>query len=97
MQEAHFLNACNQNSNIYIASVAKTEEGVKEGMIHYQNMVEKHQKTVIMVNAIGKADDFVNAGQSTVFKNGKQIKKLNKTEEKLLTFDTEVNITKVIA
>lgn len=91
MQEAHFLNACNSSTDIYIASVAKTEEGVKKGIIHYQQMSEKHQKTLLMVNAIGKSDNFINAGQTFAFYNGKQIEQLNKIKEGLLIFNTQLN------
>ena len=91
MQEEHFINACNRNTSIYIASVAKTEEGIQKGMIHYKSLSEKHQKDVLMVNGIGKSDGFINAEQSVVFKNGKQIAKLEKAKEGLLIFDTNSN------
>ncbi len=86
MFDSHFLNACTNNSDVYIASVAKSEEGVKNGIIHYQQMSEKHQKTILMVNAIGKSDDFISAGQSAAFKNGKLIQQLNTLEEEILFY-----------
>lgn len=94
MIEAHFINACNNKTDIYIASVSKTDKGVQDGITHYQSISEKHQKTILMVNAVGKADNFINAGQSAVFKNGKQIQVLNKKEQGVLVFDIHTNTSK---
>lgn len=94
MKETHFINVCNNKTDIYIASVAKTDKGLQDGMIHYQSISEKYQKTVLMVNAIGRADNFINAGQSVVFKNGKQIQALNNKEQGILVFDTNTNTSK---
>lgn len=94
MQSTHFLHAYNTNITMYVASVAKTDEGVQKGDTHYQNITAKYPTTIVMANAIGTCDNFVSAGQSAVFKNGKQIAQLNKTQEGFLLFDTELTIAK---
>lgn len=91
MIEAHFLNTFKNNSSIYITSVAKNEEGVVKGYSHYKYLSATYKTTIIMVNAIGKADTFINAGQSCVFKNGQEILQLSKTQEEILLFDTAFN------
>lgn len=47
-----------------------------------------------MVNAIGNADNLINAGQSVIFKNGKKLCQLNQTDGGILLFNTELNIAK---
>ena len=94
MQTTHFLHAYNTNIAMYVASVAKTDEGVQKGNAHYKNITATYPATIVMANAIGPCDDFASAGQSAVFKNGKQIAQLNKTQEGFLLFDTELSTAK---
>lgn len=93
MQIAHFLNTYKNNIDIYITSVAKTEKGVQKGNTHYRNISSKYRTTVIMANTIGIANGVLNTGQSTIFKNGKQLAQLNKMQEGLLIYDTVLNTT----
>lgn len=96
LQLSHSEMACAQGATIYVASVAKTQNGVNKGMIHYPEVAQKFSIPVLMSNCIGVCDDFVGAGQSAVWsKSGQLAAQMDDKVEGLLIFDTETEEGKI--
>lgn len=90
--EEHEETAIKKGAEIYLASVAKTAEGVKAAHARLATIAKGHKIPVLMVNSIGPNDDFISAGQSAVWNTeGELISALNINEEALLIFDTITN------
>lgn len=88
----HSENAFRSEAEIYIASVAKTSEGIKTGNKTLSGIAEKYKMPVLMVNSIGPSDNFVGAGQSAVWNSkGELIEKMDNIHEGIVIFDTETN------
>lgn len=98
LQLSHSEMACAQGATIYVASVAKTQNGVNKGMIHYPEVAQNFSIPVLMSNCIGVCDDFVGAGQSAVWsKSGQLAAQMDDKVEGLLIFDTETEEGKIYA
>lgn len=90
LQPAHANMAFQRCSDIYLASVAKSQSGVKKGISHYSKIANEYNMQVLMVNCVGNCDNFTGAGQSAVWtKKGICAGNLNENEEGILMFDTE--------
>ncbi|MEI7182297.1 carbon-nitrogen hydrolase family protein [Pectobacterium carotovorum] len=90
LQPTHALEAAKLGADLYAASVAKSANGVVRAHAHYPVIARKHGMFVLMANAVGKADDFICAGQSAVWdREGKCLIQANATQEALLILDTE--------
>ncbi|GKV83429.1 carbon-nitrogen hydrolase family protein [Pectobacterium versatile] len=90
LQPAHALEAEKLGADLYAASVAKSANGVVQAYAHYPVIARKHGMFVLMANAVGKADNFICAGQSAVWdREGKLLIQANATQEALLILDTE--------
>jgi len=90
MQFDHAEHTSKLGADIYLASVAKTQEGVDNAESHYPLIATKFGMPVLMSNFVGFCDNFENAGQSAVWsKNGNLIEKLDDKQEGILIFDTE--------
>ncbi|MCO4311912.1 carbon-nitrogen hydrolase family protein [Pectobacterium versatile] len=90
LQPAHALEAAKLGADLYAASVAKSANGVVQAYAHYPVIARKHGMFVLMANAVGKADNFICAGQSAVWdREGKLLIQANATQEALLILDTE--------
>lgn len=90
LQPAHALEAAKLGVDLYTASVAKSANGVVQAYAHYPVIARKHGMFVLMANAVGKADNFICAGQSAVWdREGKCLIQANATQEALLILDTE--------
>ena len=98
LQPDHAAKAKNLGAEIYLASVAKSQNGIDKAMLHYPKMALKHSMPVLMSNCIGSCDDFVAAGQSAVWsKQGKLLEQLDKDNEGILIFNTETEeVTKYV-
>lgn len=89
--EEHAENAKKLGAEIYLASVAKSENGIQKAYEHYSKISKRFSMPVLMVNCIGFCDNYLSAGQSAVWnKEGKILAKLEKDIEGLLVFDTEI-------
>ncbi|WP_430899673.1 MULTISPECIES: carbon-nitrogen hydrolase family protein [unclassified Paraflavitalea] len=86
--EAHAKAAFQHPTDIYFASVAKTQTGVQNAHAQLREISEQHSCVAMMVNAVGPADNFINAGQSGIWNNGSKIIDANQYFEQLITFDT---------
>ncbi|MCL6350693.1 carbon-nitrogen hydrolase family protein [Pectobacterium polaris] len=90
LQPVHALEAEKLGADLYVASVAKSADGVMRAYEHYPATARKHGMFVLMANAVGKADNFVCAGQSAIWdREGKLLIQVNATQEALLILDTE--------
>lgn len=84
-QAEHVKEGIASGGQIYLASVAKSENGIRKAQTRVMDITTTFEIPILMANAIGPADDFIAAGQSTIWnKEGQIIAKLNGTEEGLL-------------
>jgi len=89
LQPVHAAAAAEKGAAVYLASVAKSANGVAKAYKHYPAIAAQHNMTVLMSNSIGPNDDFLSAGQSAVWNNkGELLAQLNDTEEGILVWDT---------
>lgn len=90
LQLNHADNVNKLGADIYLASVAKGQNGINKGGVHYPKIAVQYAMPVLMSNCIGPGDDFIGAGQSAVWcKQGELIGQLDKDNEGLLIFNTE--------
>lgn len=90
LQPAHALEAAKLGADLYMASVAKSANGVVRAYEHYPAIARKHGMFVLMANAVGNPDNFICAGQSAIWdREGKLLIQVNATQEALLILDTE--------
>jgi predicted amidohydrolase len=86
----HSEYAFKNEANIYIASVAKSANGVQKALKHFPEIARKYSMTVLMANSVGPCDNFESAGNTSVWNNkGVRAGQLNDTDEGLLIIDTE--------
>ena len=95
---AHSENAHQCGAEIYIASVAKTDDGVEKASKSLSGIAKKYSMTVLMSNCIGHCDNFESAGKTAIWNNkGSLMEQMNGTAEGLLMIDTATNeVTKSI-
>lgn len=84
----HFESAYGHGVGSYLASVAKSADGVRTAEERLSGLSKKHSIPVIMVNSAGPCEDFMSAGNSAVWKDGGLIGQLSETEEGILIYDT---------
>lgn len=90
LQPDHSDKASKLGAEIYLASIAKSENGVNKAMKHYPVVAKNYSMPVLMSNCIGFCDNFVGAGFSTVWtKQGQLVGQLDDKNEGILIFDTE--------
>jgi predicted amidohydrolase len=89
LQHTHSENAFKLGADIYLASVAKPENGVKKAFDHYPKTATKYAIPVLMSNCVGFCDNFLCVGKSSVWtKEGELVGQLNDKTEGILIFDT---------
>src|SRR5258706_6435628 len=77
-------------AEIYIASVAKTVDGIKKAAKSLAGIASKYSMTVLMSNSVGLCDDGECAGKTSIWNNeGLLAAQLNDTNEGILIIDTE--------
>lgn len=94
----HSQHAFSIGTEIYVASVAKTAEGVEKASKSLSGIAGKYSMTVIMSNCVGYCDNFESGGKSSAWNNkGVLAGQLNDRDEGILIFDTGTQeITEVI-
>jgi predicted amidohydrolase len=96
---AHAAQANQEGATIYIASVAKSVEGVDKAVNRLSQIAKEYSMTVLMSNFIGHCDNFDCGGRSSVWnEKGELIEQLDDRNEGILVFDTETQrvIKKII-
>lgn len=94
LQREHFLNAKDQGTDIYIASVAKPNGGIEKAYKHFPQIANEFNTPILMSNCVGHCDNFISVGQSAVWnKKGELIEQLDADNQGLLIFDTKTEQT----
>jgi predicted amidohydrolase len=90
LQTTHAEAAYQLGANVYVASVAKSAQGIEKAFNHYPVVAKQYGMPVLMANCVGFCDNFLSAGHSSVWtKEGKLVGQLNDTTEGIIIFDTE--------
>lgn len=90
LQPEHCQNALKLGANIYLASVAKPENGLEKAFNYYSAIAKQYTMPVLMANCVGFCDNFLSVGQSAVWtKEGRLVGQLDDKTEGILQFDTE--------
>ncbi len=93
LQPEHSENAFKGGAEIYIASVAKSANGVGKAFDHFPKIAKQYSMPVLMSNCLGLCDDFESTGNSAIWnKDGLLSGQLNETDEGILIFDTETEL-----
>ncbi|MEW6131298.1 MAG: carbon-nitrogen hydrolase family protein [Acidobacteriota bacterium] len=95
----HAENAYKNGAEIYLASVAKTAEGVEKALTSLPDIAAKYSMTVMMANSVGHCDNFECAGTSAAWNNqGRLLAQLNDSDEGIIILDTDTQevITRTI-
>lgn len=86
----HAQTAHQNGTQIYLASVAKSVNGINRAYERLSEIARTYSTTVIMSNCTGLCDGEECAGNSAVWNNkGKLLGQLNNANEALLIFNTE--------
>ena len=89
LQREHFINAHHLGADIYIASVAKSKDGIEKSYKYFSKTAIEYKTPILMSNCVGPCDNFIGVGQSAVWNNkGQIIGKLDDKNQGLLIFDT---------
>lgn len=90
LQSEHSEKANRLGAEIYLASVAKSQNGIEKAFTHYPKIAKKFSMPVLMSNSVGFCDNFLSVGQSAVWNNkGELLEKLGSDKEGLLIFEME--------
>lgn len=85
----HAENAYQSGAKIYLASVAKTAEGVDKARERLAAIAKQFSMTTLMVNCIGPCDGVICDGRSAVWNNnGQLLGQLPADKEGILVLDT---------
>lgn len=94
LQREHFVKATESKANIYIASVAKSDNGIDKAYLHFPNIAKEFKTPILMSNCIGYCDNFVSVGKSSIWnKKGELISQLDNTHQGILMYDIGLEIT----
>lgn len=86
----HAENAFHSGAEIYVASVAKTADGVNKAVERLSDIASKYSMTVLMSNCVGRCDDFESAGRTSIWNNnGLLVAQLDDTSEGVVVINTE--------
>ncbi|HRO68913.1 MAG TPA: carbon-nitrogen hydrolase family protein [Chitinophagaceae bacterium] len=90
LQPSHAANSFGLGANIYVASVAKSANGVEKAFQHFPVIAKRYSMPVFMANSLGFCDNFLSVGRSSVWsKDGRLIAQLDEQSEGVLVYDTE--------
>ena len=67
LQPEHAHKANELGADIYLASVAKSQNGINKAMIHYPEVAKNYSMPVLMSNCVGFCDNFNSVGNSAVW------------------------------
>jgi predicted amidohydrolase len=89
LQADHSENASHLGAQVYVASVAKSQNGIDKAQRHFPVIAGKYAMTVVMANCVGYCDHFESIGASAVWtSNGNLAGQLDDKSEGILLFDT---------
>jgi len=86
----HSEKASETGAEIYVASVAKTVEGVGRAITTLSGIASKYSMLVLMANCVGECDGTICGGKSSIWnREGILLGQLNDTSEGLLIIDID--------
>jgi predicted amidohydrolase len=89
---AHSEKAFKSGARIYLASVAKTVNGVANASKTLSGIASKYSMTVLMCNCVGYCDNFQAAGKTAIWnEKGSLVAQLDETNEGILVIDTDTH------
>lgn len=90
LQAFHGASAAALGADIYLASVAKSAQGIEKANLHYPAIAQRHAMIVLMANCLGPCDDFLAAGQSAIWNaRGEVLIRLDAEREGIALLNTE--------
>jgi predicted amidohydrolase len=90
LQPTHSENAFKLGANVYLASVAKSANGVEKAFNYYPKLAKQYAMSVLMSNCVGFCDNYLSVGNSAIWtKDGKLVGQLDDKTEGILIFETE--------
>lgn len=88
----HPENAAKNDTDIYIASIFFSPNGIQNAYSHLQNYAEKHKMNVLMSNFSGESWGSPSAGQSAFWNNkGELVAQMNDSDSGLLLVEKKGN------
>lgn len=84
----HVTRAHSDGATLYVASVAKTREGLANSAIQLPVHASKFNIPILMANSVGPADHFIGAGGSAAWNRKGELCEYLGEEEGLLIIDT---------
>ena len=89
----HAEQAFLAGADLYLASVAKSARGVENASKRLSGLAQKHAKFAMLVNGVGPSDNFVSAGNSSIWNpQGHLIAQLDNTNEGMIIFDPQKQV-----
>jgi predicted amidohydrolase len=86
----HSATAFKSEAQVYIASVAKSANGVEKACKSLSEIASQYSMTVLMANCVGPSDDFDGAGKTSIWNStGMLAGELGSVDEGILMIDTE--------
>jgi predicted amidohydrolase len=96
--DAHCDAAVALGATVYVASVAKSANGIAKADAHYPSIARRHSLRVLMANCVGPCDDFEAVGATSAWDaRGELLARLPSSGEGALLLDTATDETLVIA
>jgi len=90
LQSSHLIRAHENGAELYIASVAKSENGVQKAMQHFPVIAQEFKIPILMANCVGPCDNFQAAGKSTAWnEKGEPIAQLDSSNTGVFIYDTK--------
>lgn len=90
LQRTHFVEAKENDAEIYIASVAKPDRSLDKAYIHFPSMSKEFKTPILMANSVGVSDDFISNGSSAVWNTkGELLHQLDENNQGILVYDTK--------
>ncbi|AMQ56268.1 carbon-nitrogen hydrolase family protein [Algoriphagus sanaruensis] len=90
LQPNHSDTVNKLGAEIYLASVAKSQNGIYKALAHYPEVAKKYSMPVLMSNCVGFCDNFLSVGHSSVWtEKGQLAGQLDDQSEGIIVFDTD--------
>lgn len=89
LQRSHSEKASQIGADLYIASVAKSQNGIEKAKVHYPAIAKAFSMPVLMSNCVGFCDNFMSVGSSSAWtKDGILVGQLDDHSDGILILDT---------
>lgn len=86
----HVAQAVGQGADVYLASVAKTSQGVRAACTRLANIARENSMVVLMSNCVSESGALVCAGGSAVWnRNGILLEQLDDNSQGVIVVDTQ--------